>query len=197
MNEDYIWDKTGSDARVEKLENALRVFRYTPTVPPELPAKVMALTEKPRPSFFRLGLALAFASAVVIILSVAWFLLPNKNILLDSESVKVIEPQQVPVFHAIDILPDPTVGSPTRNEPPMAAKIRRIVRPSTQPISAVALKVKEKRPPVKLTNEEKYAYGQLMLALSITSSKLMIVRDAIAGNAETSTVVEKKNLYQK
>ena len=197
MNEDYLWDKTGSDARVEKLENALRVFRYTPTAPRELPAKVLALTEKPRPSFFRLGLALAFASAAVVIFSSAWFLLPNKNIALDSELVNVIEPQPVPVFHAMDILPDPTVGSPTRNEPPLAGKIRRIVRPATQPISALAFKVKGKRPPVKLTDEERYAYGQLMLALSITSSKLMIVRDAIAGNAETSTVVEKKNLYQK
>ena len=35
-----------------------------------------------------------------------------------------------------------------------------------------------------LTEEEKYAYGQLMLALSITGSKLKIVKDTINGVEE-------------
>ena len=39
MKEDYLWDKTGSDPEIEKLENALKAFRYQETAPPELPAK--------------------------------------------------------------------------------------------------------------------------------------------------------------
>jgi hypothetical protein len=42
---------------------------------------------------------------------------------------------------------------------------------------------------VALTQEERYAYHQLMLALSISSSKLKVVQDAINGveSNETST----------
>jgi hypothetical protein len=36
----------------------------------------------------------------------------------------------------------------------------------------------------KLTEEEQYAYDQLMLALSITSSKLKIVKDKVGGTDE-------------
>ena len=41
MNEDYLWDKTGEDPEIEKLENALQVFRYKETAPPALPAKAL------------------------------------------------------------------------------------------------------------------------------------------------------------
>ena len=39
MNEEYLWNKTGSDAEIEGLENALKAFSYKQTAPPELPAK--------------------------------------------------------------------------------------------------------------------------------------------------------------
>lgn len=38
-----------------------------------------------------------------------------------------------------------------------------------------------------LTDEEKYAYGQLMLALSITSSKWQVVQDSINGVEDDPT----------
>jgi hypothetical protein len=41
-----------------------------------------------------------------------------------------------------------------------------------------------------LTAEEKYAYDQLMLALSITGSKLKIVKDKIAGTEDQNAVRE-------
>jgi hypothetical protein len=45
----------------------------------------------------------------------------------------------------------------------------------------IARKTEFVKPAVKLTEEEKYAYNQLMLALSITSSKLKLVEDKIYG----------------
>ena len=72
MNEQYLWDKTGSDAEIEGLENALRVFRYRPFKPPELPAKVMTSVEPPRRNWFRLGFAVAFAAAAIGSVPAVW-----------------------------------------------------------------------------------------------------------------------------
>jgi hypothetical protein len=44
--------------------------------------------------------------------------------------------------------------------------------------------IKTEKPKVRLTEEERYAYNQLMLALSITGSKLKIVRDKVQGLEE-------------
>jgi hypothetical protein len=48
----------------------------------------------------------------------------------------------------------------------------------------------ETKKPEALTKEEKYAYDQLMLALSITSSKLKMVKDKVAGVEEKNAVRE-------
>ena len=31
MNEEYLWNKTGGDAEIEELENALKAFSYKQT----------------------------------------------------------------------------------------------------------------------------------------------------------------------
>ena len=54
----------------------------------------------------------------------------------------------------------------------------------------VAANIETKKPTVKLTKEEKYAYDQLMLALSVTSSKLKLVTDKIDGIEEQNAVLE-------
>ena len=45
MKEDYLWDKTGSDAEIENLENVLKAFRQTDDAPPEIPAKIFTPDE--------------------------------------------------------------------------------------------------------------------------------------------------------
>ena len=197
MNEDYLWDRTGSDAGIETLENALHVFSYKP-MPPELPAKVLTLTEKPRRSFFKLGFAMAFASAIVVVLSAAWFLIPNRNIAVDTDSVKVIVPQDDVVVRPVDTPPTSINISPEQEAPHAIREIHTRIRPAPHLPQTTVVKIKNKQPPVKLTDEEKYAYGQLMLALSITGSKLKIVRDTIAGTENTKPFIEKgRDLYQK
>lgn len=197
MNEEYLWNKTGGDAEIEGLENTLKAFSYQRTAPPELPAKVLTLAEKPRRNFFRLGFALAFAAVAVVILSVGWFLIPNRNIAVGSDSVNVIEPQPAIVRQA-DVPPTSKVELSAQNYTPAIIKARHTVRLAAKQTNMVAIKPKDKDQLVNLTVEEKYAYGQLILALSITESKLKIVRDTIAGNEEMKTNVEKgKNLYQK
>ena len=197
MNDEYLWNKTGIDAEIEGLENALKAFSYSPTAPPELSAKTLVLTLGTRRNFFRFGFALAFASAAVVIASIVWFLIPNTNIPVTHNSAKAGEPQPAAVLQA-DALPAATIELPTQKYTPAIVKTRETYRRVAKPVTPVVVKARAIDPPVKLTDEEKYAYGQLMLALSITESKLKIVKDAIAGNEGIRPVVEKgKNLYQK
>ena len=47
--------------------------------------------------------------------------------------------------------------------------------------------------PVRLTNEEKYAYNQLLLALSITSSKLKLVQETIDRMEDRKEISKENN----
>lgn len=196
MNEEYLWNKTGGDAEIEELENALKAFSYKQTAPPELPSKTFALTQKPRRSFFKLGFALAFAAVLILAPLVGWFLIPSKNAVVVGDSATVVD--QPAAVSQPNITATPKIELPTQNDIPSIVKVRHTIRPAAKRTILVAIKPKDKDPKANLTKEEKYAYGQLMLALSITESKLKIVRDAVAGNEDMKTVVEKgKNLYQK
>ena len=198
MNEEYLWEKTGSDAGIEKLENALHAFSYKPMPPPELPAKVITLAEKPRRSFFKLGFAMAFAGAIVVVFSTVWFLIPNRGVAVDDQSLKLSQPSRDEAVLPVDASPMAVNIPIEQNAPHVIKTVQKRVRPARHFQQMTAVKVREKQPEIKLTDEEKYAYGQLMLALSITESKLKIVRDAIAGTEETKPFVEKsRNLYQK
>ena len=63
----------------------------------------------------------------------------------------------------------------------------RQFRPKPQKALVAVKRMVDKNEPVKLTNEEKFAYNQLMLALSITGSKLKLVQDTIDRIENTST----------
>ena len=53
MNEDYLWNRIGQKiAEIEKLENALKAFRYQEIAPPELPAKIIPFETKNRRADF-------------------------------------------------------------------------------------------------------------------------------------------------
>ena len=74
MKEDYLWNKTGADAEIERLENALKAFRYQETAPPELPAKIIPFRNENRRADFSdsLSRSAAFACLIVVCLGV-WF----------------------------------------------------------------------------------------------------------------------------
>ena len=178
MNEEYLWNKTGGDAEIEGLENALKAFSYKPIAPPELPAKVFALETKPRRRFALL--AFAFGTFVIVALAGTWFLIPNRSIAITDESAKILETR--PIVRQPDDVPVAKTETPTPEAKRSITKTHYVDRPTAKPTTAVSFKPKARNSPVKLTAEEKYAYGQLMLALSITESKLKVVKDAIDGN---------------
>lgn len=170
MKDEYLWQKTGEDPEIERLEKALAVFRYRDASPPATTPVTAVGTAR------WLSLGLAFASlALVSILAAAWLMMSR-----DQDVVFVTAPDtQTTSSPVVSEPPElPTTEPPTRRHSgpdrisPTIASINR--RPKT--------KVQKPRPGVAvLTAEERYAYRQLMLALSITGSKLKIVQDTIDG----------------
>jgi CRISPR/Cas system endoribonuclease Cas6 (RAMP superfamily) len=192
MREDYLWDKTGEDAEIEKLENALMAFRYTETAPPELPAKVFEIKkEKPR-RFFQFGFAFAAFASVVVILFAVWFQVSSSKIAI-VESVAEINKQKkadkVDVINP-EIKPIKAVAIPKHFNKQNVVKIRQTVAPINRANKFVAQNNKVKAPTETLTAEEKYAYDQLMLALSVTSSSLKLVKDKVEGIEEKTAVLD-------
>ena len=174
MNDEYLWQKTGEDEELMRLESALASFRYRQTDPPEFAATLRAVTTKnPR---WRAMLAIpAFAAALAV--GVLW-LQGGKS---DDEVTFVHHPEvgqielprsEEPLAPAVT--PEPLPVHRNRKNTRAEAVIDR--RKST----AKPQGRKEAEP--ALTKEELYAYEQLMLALSISSSSLNIVRDTINGS---------------
>ncbi len=183
MNDEYIWDKKGSDAEIERLEGLLSGFQYKSAAAPRVPV----VSEDRSWGFWpRLSLGFAGAGAFAAIVAAVFFFRVGEpaNIVVQTPSTAVIEPNAA----AENILP-PSVEEkqpietpapvttvyrpkePTRNAPPLRA--------STRPRSK-----RIKISPDALTAEERYAYEQLKIALAITGTKLKAVSDTVNGTED-------------
>ena len=201
MKEDYLWDKTGDDAEIARLENALAAFRYQETAPPELPQKVFTLEKPARKTFFRFAFGFGAFASVMFVLAVAWFQISDdktsagipENANLKNE-LKRAEKTDDNSFVAPREIVDP-IESFEEEKPRIAPKVvkaRRTTAPAARRRENIAAQQKKfTEPEEPLTKEEQYAYNQLMLALTITGSKLKIVQDKINGIEEQNAVVEK------
>ena len=87
-------------------------------------------------------------------------------------------------------LPPEKIVKPQPDFKPTVVKIRRTIPVNLRQNKKPARKLETKSNEIALTKEEKYAYDQLMLALSITSSKLKIVKDKANGIEEQNAVVK-------
>jgi len=197
MKQDYLWDKTGADPEIENLENALAVFRYKETAPPALPAKIIPFKkESPRRSF-RFAYAIAACTAFLMIGLGVWFQISTNEIPTQENFAQTIQPQipetppnaaivehKAPIVNNAETSPKTTVESPKRISAPKAVRKNKIIPAVVRPTEKKDKNIVAKRSDVQLTKEEQYAYDQLMLALSITSSKLKLVKDKIEGFEE-------------
>jgi hypothetical protein len=186
MKDDYLWNGTGDDIEIKRLEAALSVFRQeADATAPVLPAHGAAPNAKRWSWMPWLGFAFAPVAGAVLIATV-WLSIGRTEVL---ETTAIFE-NRVPVDtqgaqHAKTI-EDPVVGNPTSQAVPTHPLARprynRGTRVRREPqVNRSTTTVR--RPSPVLTSEEKYAYEQLKLALSITSSKFKIVRDTINGTA--------------
>lgn len=211
MREDYLWDKTGEDAEIERLEKSLRAFCYQTDAPPILPVRIIPFIKRPLRPIFRPVLAVAACLLIGLIGFGIWFQIGNQTLVKERDTVFVNPPPTVD-FEAGPNLP--TMGDihfagskstekkliPKRVVTPKVIKIK-----NTQPLvvsektvevpKPKAIKTNHPPPPkeqtVALTEEEQFAYSQLMLALSITSSKLKMVKDKIDGSEAGNTILNK------
>lgn len=174
MKEDYLWDKSGNDPEIEKLENALAVFRYKETKPPMLPANnVLAFkseTKKLSRKIFSLPMTIAASVALMAFMAGLWFFVSNEqkqhgnNVALDIKQGEEF----------------PQIPDAPKEE------IKRDVKGGRVVLLPVAKKVRASKQDdeIRLTDEERYAYEQLMKALKITSDKLNYVKQKTQGEAE-------------
>lgn len=191
MNEDYLWDKTGSDPEIQKLENALRGFGYRETSPPQLPAKVVAFNRKPSLMFFRYGMAAAaclvfFAATFGIWLQ--FFSGPDKVSIDPADRLNDTQTIHNPA--AKDPGPPKSIGD---LKPPSKRSFTEASRPAPHIKNRNIAKAQNSRlpkPAVKLTKEEEFAYEQLKLALSITGSKLKLIKDKVESGDDKNIVLK-------
>jgi hypothetical protein len=189
MNENYLWDKTGTDAEIEDLENALQAFRYQETAAPRLPVKVAPLKRETNRRHFRLAFAIAACLIFAVIFTGALFQILNNQTTTETNSALINTPEIEPLSKSNSTAKEQSnpvieeIEAPKQLSKPTAIQIRQTVplvaRHNKKPARTFKPKIEKA---VKLTEEEKYAYDQLMLALSITSSKLKIVKDKVEGS---------------
>lgn len=196
MENDYLWDKTGEDKEIERLESALQAFRYQPTVPPVLPIKMLQIEEKPKFSFFNLRFALAgFACLAILLVGLGIFLntANDKFVVVEDLSTPIVAPIKISTEPIVEPIVKPEIPSTpamTRvtEKKPIQPKFVTISKPTRIVFYQPAPKAKPNKV-IKLTEEEKFAYDQLMLALSITGEKLKEVKNK-ANSIEDSLSVK-------
>ena len=212
MKKDYLWDKTGSDPEIEKLENALKAFRQTDKTPPAIPAKTAPVKKiESKRGIFPFAFAFAASVTFVLILVGVWFQIADggnssQNNLVKTDSQKTSEVAQVETIETKSEIPvqaeekqiTKVVEKPTIKRKPKVYKTRKSIKRKVRPTKKVKIAKKQKQTvPAKtelaeLTEEERYAYNQLMLALSITSEKLNLVKEKVQGEEKEEISIKKK-----
>jgi hypothetical protein len=175
MNNDYLWDRTGTDPEIESLEAQLEGLRFRPSEPPPAPARAIVLVPA-RPNWLlRLGLGFAAASAACVALIFALF--PTGEALqpvaaIEETPAVVSEPAVRPTLPLnAEYVKASTIP---QRKPKPKKRIKREAKFTPAPA--------EPRPlPETFTAEERDAFRQLMTALAVTSENLNIVRDKLNG----------------
>lgn len=200
MKEDYLWDKSGAaDPEIERLENALAVFRCRETEAPALPARIVPFERKTPGSFFRFVLPSAALAALAIVAVGVWFQISSGKI---ETAGNPTEKKTIALPSSDDNTPDKIliappddsvvekVEIPKRIVNQKTIKVEKVARLNARQNKTIARNIAGKKPSDQLTKDEKYAYDQLMLALSITGSKLKIVEDKIYNADEPRVILD-------
>lgn len=200
MNNDYLWDKTGADAEIERIENALQTFRCEPKLTFPLRVEIAPAPQNDfSRKFSRRKIAFALAAACLLFAVVAVGVVRQNS--RDDATAKQNPTQQVEPRAEVATaeLESPTIPnaaqSPNknvetaRNAAPQTKRktpVRRVVPAAFDKTVAANRSINKQNShvaqnPAPLSAEEQRAYDQLMLALSITGEKLKIVKDKVDG----------------
>jgi hypothetical protein len=185
MKHDYLWDKKGSDAEIERLEGLLSGFGYREE--PAAVSNVVAFPSKAKRNLQPWIFAMAACAALAAIAIGVW----NLSAISEEapvDTVRHVEEIKLPELPAVTAPVDSTehrASVVTAEQPSIKANRRKA--PIRHKHTAAVRKRPNPTDPTVLTAEERFAYNQLMLALSITTSKLQIVQDSINGVEDIKT----------
>lgn len=203
MNEDYLWDKTGTDPEIERLEKALSLFRANESA--GFQTGFAAEPQKPSTNIFAFRFAFPAFAAVIAAIALG---LGLQSIVFDSRQkiLRAAAGAQVVLRienHSADKADPETFEKSTV---PLNVKTAEFIPRPNKRKKLNFIQAKKLEPSVKdekirpdpaivvLTAEERHAYEQLMLALSITSDKLKMVKDkAQSSPAKDQNVIQKKD----
>lgn len=184
MNNDYLWEKKGSDAEIEGLEDLLSGFKYQPVEPPML-SPVLVLNEPARMPWWKFSLAFAVPACLLVAITVGFLVTrlgnePSATIISSGPRSPEVVGQEMPALKEPDVskIDEKRIE---KIEVPSNVKTVFIPRSKTETQRPTRAKYRQiKRSKIEtLTAEERFAYDQLKLALSITGSKLKVVSDTV------------------
>ncbi|MEO7658390.1 MAG: hypothetical protein ABIV48_02140 [Pyrinomonadaceae bacterium] len=193
MKEDYLWNKTGTDPEIERLENFLSEYRYQGTDVPLLPSEIRNIvTDAPKCWNLSFSFALAFSAFAAVVIGVGiWFQF------IGSTAISPVLIAESPVSGPIKLAStENIVNRPAiiKTEKTSPQPVKTVLRSKeSKPRTNIARVPESKKAQVVLSQEEKYAYSQLMLALAITSEKLKVVGDTINRTDEGKNVNQTNN----
>lgn len=181
MKNDYLWDKSGDDAEIEGLENLLSGLKYQPTAPPVLPVAIELKAVKA--PWWKFSLAFAVPAGLLFaVLAGFWMTRSTPQLQAVNELVEAPLPvrSQNPVTENKTETEKREAEVEKETSPKMVTTL--FTPAPKKKASTHVVRAKYRKPQPKfdtLTSEERFAYDQLMLALSITGSKLKVVSDTI------------------
>lgn len=194
MSEDYLWNKSGSDDEIEHLERLLSEFRADVSAVPVMPTVgtvtdrvsavsgwlgIVAWLREPR---FALGAVLPIVALLVLV----WFQMKPavRPVGIDAVADSAAVPEVVALPEGDRVL---TVTPPAAVNGTVVPAVSRQRNNFAHLPGSVRRRVSPRRiVPAESRNdefsaEERRAYDQLILALSVTGAKLKIVSDAVQG----------------
>ncbi len=186
MKEEYLWDKTGNNPEIERFEDLLSEFRYSEVARTEsniveFPSRSKAV---PQPWIFAMAACLLVGAIAIGV----WNLVKPAIEATPVQTAQGTRPDSIMEKPGVATpIAEIDMNSTSTYMPRPIAGVRRINTSPRHKYTTVARKRRHSSGATNLTKEEKYAYGQLMLALSITSSKLQIVKDSINGVDDIKT----------
>lgn len=191
MNEDYLWGKNGDDAELRDLEVLLRPLRFQDVHTPSFKPTTSS------PSFFGRWSSYwpvpAFATVLAVL---AIMFLYQGRITKHPELASKDMPPQASLSEASLAEVSPTlIGQVSREGEKGITRPRSSFRRNHLNVDNTnALRSRQRRisgqvrqKPSEFTVEEKFAYSQLLRALSVSSSTFRFVKNKIDGGDVTIT----------
>jgi hypothetical protein len=185
MENDYLWNKTGNDAEVERLEGLLSEFRFDERNMNELRTLALGFKKSAPRRKFVLSFAFAVLASLLIISFGFWALYsPDEQAIVSSVNNPEIAAEPIALTDSLNTDEVPNIVATKNIEKVLKRSLRK--QAATKPlVSSEKIRHENLTPEatkkIILTDDERFAYNQLMLALSITSAKLNLVKSKVEG----------------